>query len=233
MHVSLFKLVGGEWVYWGYWVHGGRGFTSRQVSGLFSVGLYVGAPLLKFDEVCFSQRKWPGTRRALVPNVIVLLSRDGIVSIYSTVESIRWYVFFLDVQLGVWNLGTLCLYVPLVLFFFSLPLLICSYLQASCYGVICVIDQCLHIEGQWMWLYNFMIPSNSITRLSRQPWASVLASIWLLSISFDHLFVCVVTFTISSSFCLFSRFRMRGFAEDLCCSVARVLSNSFLPFGKW
>lgn len=44
--------------------------------------------------------------------------------------------------------------------------------------VICVMDPCLHIEGQWMWLYNFMIPLNSITRLCRQPSASILVSIW-------------------------------------------------------
>lgn len=45
------EVVGFAW--------GGGLVTIRQVSGLLSVGLRVGAPLLKFDEVCFPQRKWP------------------------------------------------------------------------------------------------------------------------------------------------------------------------------
>lgn len=60
-----------------------------------------------------------------------------------------------------------------------------SFRVITFHVVICVIDSCLHITGQWIWLYNFMIPSNNATHISRQTSASVLTSIRLISICFS------------------------------------------------
>lgn len=228
--MSLFKLLGGEWGYWGYWVHAGRGLPAVKCQVCFQWDCASGPLCWSSTRFAFLRENDRVNDGRFVPNVTVSLV-------------IRWHCLYLPSckvcqvlcriickALHAKSRNTLLIDVPCVFFclFFS-PVyhhwfnITCgfSYYVITYHVVICVIDSCLHIKGQWMWLYNFMIPSNSITRVSRQPSASVLANIWLVSICFGHLlfFFCFLH-TMSSHFAslrcslLPSSIKTSGFPED-------------------